>query len=324
MLTSSLILGCVVGSADTAETAEVGQTIDPPDASGLITLGDDNNYAFDGRLDGPTISLAAESDATIDFADLDKDLQCHDLDPVADIDNVALLMFRYLTETEVEAGLSTDSLAMADMSLYISYEPGDATSFRLSDLSFFGTDPEIEGEFKEGNGSFLVLLTSGTTVGSGARMIGFLEPSASETSTSGVLDDGCSVLDYEADLTSLKPLAVLPSGPWTLDWTAATQTGQATELVDTKVTSVMLAYYAELTMADLETQFLDIELLADRTWTLEHAGGTTADLSLLLDASDGSAFTGFEAEGTYLLALRCGTCPSPAPLVLTQLVPWRE
>lgn len=324
MLTSSLFVACLDLADDTAETAEEGQTLEPPDASGLIALGDDNNYAFDGRLDGPTISLAAEQDATIDFSGLDKDLQCHELDPVADIDNVALLMFRYLSETEVEAGLSTDSLEMADMSLYISYEPGDATSFNLSDLSFFGTDPEIEAEFHEGNGSFLVLLTTGTTVGSGARMIGFLEPSAEETATSGALTDGCSVLDYEADLTSLQPLAVLPSGPWTLDWSAVTTTGQGTDFVDTKVTSVMLAYYADLTMADLETQFLDIELLADRTWNLEHAGGTSADLSTLVDASDGSAFTGFEAEGTYLLALRCGSCPSPAPLVLTQLVPWRE
>jgi len=324
MLTSSLLVACLDAADDSADTAELGQAVDPPDPSGLIALGDGNNYGFDGQLDGPTIPLAAEQDATIDFSGLDKDLQCHDLDPVADVDNVALLMFRYLTETEVEAGLSTDSLEMADMSLYISYEPGDATSFRLSDLSFFGTDPEIEAEFHEGNGSFLVLLTTGTTVGSGARMIGFLQPSAGETSTSGALTDGCSVLDYEADLTSLQPLAVLPDGPWTLDWSAVTETGQGTELVDTKVTSVMLAYYASLTMADLERQFLDIEILADRTWNLEHAGGTSADLSLLVDASDGSTFAGFEAEGTYLLALRCGSCPSPAPLVLTQLVPWRE
>lgn len=326
MWTSSLLLACLTaGDGDSAgDTSEVDAPLEPPDPSGALPLGDDNNYGFDGALDGPTITLASGQDAEIDFSALDHDLQCHALDPVADVDNVAVLLFRYLSEAEVEDGLSNDTLDMSDLSAYLSYEPGDATNFRLSDLTFFGTDPEIEGEFIPGNGSFLVLLTTGTTVGTGARMIGFLEPSDESRNTSGSLDDGCSVLTYDADLTSLRPMSVLPAGPWNLDWSAVTTTGQGGDFTTTDVTSLMLAYYEDLAPSDLEAQFLDLELLADRTWTADHPGGTAADLSLLVDAADGTPFPGFEAEGTYLVALRCASCPNPAPLVLTQLVPWRD
>ncbi len=327
MLLSSWLWACVAAGGDSAglDTApETEAPLEAPDPSGLLPLGDENNYAFDGALDGPTITLAAGQDAEIDFSALDHDLQCHELDPVADIDNVAVLLFRYLSEAEVESGLSNDTLDMSDLSAYLSYEPGDATSFRLSDLSFFGTDPEIEGEFIPGNGSFLVLLTTGTTVGSGARMIGFLSPSDSSSNTTGSLSDGCSVLTYEADLSSLRPLTVLQAGPWNLDWSSVTTTGQGGAFTSTDVTSIMLAYYENLDAAALEAQFLDIEIVADRMWTAEHPGGTTADLSLLADSVDGSVFPGFASEGTYLLALRCASCPNPAPLVLTELVPWRQ
>ena len=47
-------------------------------------------------------------------------------------------------------------------------------------------------------------------------------------------------------------------------------------------------------------------------------GGSTAELGQLTD-SKGVAFSGFDGAGTYVLALRCGSCPTPAPLFMTVL-----
>jgi len=298
-----------------------GEVPYPPDESGTITLTDANNYTYTGQLDGPTLPMAELSDVTISWASLSADLQCHDLDPVADIDNTALLVFPYLTEEEVEDGLSTDTLQQVDVGVYLSQEPGDATSVQLADFTFFGTDADIEEEFTDDSGTWLVLLTTGTTLGVGSRMVAFLDPEPDETATTGEISDGCAVLDYTVDLQALSPIGVWTDGPWALDWTGVTATGQGGDFEPTKVTEVMVAWYEDIDISDLEGQFLDIELIADGMWTLDHSSGTTASLEDATSTVDDSVFPGFGTEGTWLLALRCGTCPNPAPLVLTQVIP---
>lgn len=293
-----------------------------PDPSGAVPITDARNYTYQGSLDAKSTAVAELTDITVDWSALGEDLQCHDLDPVADIDNTVLLVFPYLTEEEVEEGLSTDSLEQSDLGVYLSQEPGDATSVQLADFTFFGTDADIELEFEEGSGTWLVLFATGNTVGVGSRMLTFIEPSKSTDNTLVTVEEGCSVLDYTVDIASAERTPVLADGPWLVDWSAVTQTGQGTELEPTKVSSLMLAWYSGLEVSELEAQFLDLELIATDTWTLEHAGGTSADLSLATHVEDGSAFTGFgEADGTWILALRCRTCPNPAPLVLSVLEP---
>ena len=292
----------------------------PPDSDGTVHLGADNNYSFVGLLDGPSFPLAELSDATLSWADLDRDLQCHDLDPVADIDNVALLVFPRLSEAEVEDGLSNNNLAQVDLGVYLSYEPEENTSASLSQMTFFGTDADIETQFTDGSGTWLLLLTSGTTVGVGARMIAFLDPTKGATATSAAANDGCSVLDVDVELTAMQPLGVLRDGPWPVVWDSLLLTGQGNEFDAGDIDTVMVARFDAISLADLEPQFLDLELLADGLWTMEHAGGTSADLSGLLDSS-GGAFPGFTDAETWVVALRCSTCPSPAPLFLGALVP---
>lgn len=289
--------------------------------SGDLVLQDTHNYSFSGVLDGPSFEMKEYQDFTLSWAGLEQDLQCHDLDPVADIDNVALMVFKRLSEEEVEAGLSADSLEQVDLAVYLSFEPGDATEVKLSDVSFFGTDPAIEEEFAEGSGTWMFVFTTGTDIGVGSRMIAFVHPSADpDAGTAASLTDGCSVLDASADLSSLTSVPVPAAGPWTVDWTAVTQTGIGTPFQPLDVTEVMVARY-EQDLATLEAHFLDLELLAAELYTMPHPGGRTADLSGLSRVDDGSPFPGFDADGTWLLALRCRTCANPAPLFLTVLEP---
>lgn len=289
--------------------------------SGVLTLGDDNNYAYEGTIDGPSFSVAEYTDATIDFSGLTSDLQCHGLDPVADIDNVSLLAFPYLSEEEVEAGLSNDDLQQSDMGAYVAVQPGDATSVLLSEFTFFGTYPEIiEDYWYEGSATWMMLFTTGTTVGVGGRALAFLEPTAGETNTDVVMEPACGILDFSADLTSLTPIPVPKTGPWTLNWSGLTVDGHGNAFDSSAIDSVMVGYYADLSEEDLAADFLDIESLADGLWTEEVPGGTAVALDDLVDGS-GAAFTDFSAEGTWILALRCSLCANPAPKFLTLLDP---
>lgn len=313
---------------DTGDKAQSGDSggpapvADPPDPSGAVPLSDANNYSYSGKLDASSTAVAPLSNATVSWDSLAADIQCHDLDPVADIDNAVLLVFPYLSEEEVEDGLSSDTLEQVDLGVYLSQETGDATSVQLADFSFFGTDSDIEQEFEPGSGTWLVLLSTGTTIGVGTRMMGFLEPVAGETNTEVSLSGGCDVLDYTADLDSLKPVGVLAEGPWALDWSALSKTGQGGDFEPTKVSELMLTWYQEEDLDVLTAQFLDLELIADRTWRMDHPGGSSADLSLMVDDADGAAFGGFAEGGTWMLALRCRTCPNPAPLFMTRLSPF--
>lgn len=302
-----------------APTPDTGDTDIPAAAAdGTVLLGDENNFFYTGTLDAPSFAMAQNTDITVSWADLVTDLRCHDLDPVVDIDNSALLIFPYLTEEEVEDGLSTDTLDQADLGGYLSQQPGDATSVSLSGYTFFGTDADIVNRYDAGSGTWLVLLTTGTEVAIGTRMLAFITPTDAGGLTETSVSDGCSILDFDADLASLTPVPMLSDGPWELDWSALTQNGQDGEFVPTRADGVMIARFAE-SVAELEDNFLDLEELAEDVWTYELTSGTTADLGALTGPSD--PFPGFLDDGVWVLALTCSTCPNPAPLFLTIVEP---
>lgn len=101
----------------------------------------------------------------LDWSGLTRDLQCHETDPVGDIDNAALMVFPYLNQAEVAVGLAHDTLQQVDLGVYLSYEPGDTTSVSLSQLTFFGTEANIKSEFYPDGATWVVLLSTGTRVG---------------------------------------------------------------------------------------------------------------------------------------------------------------
>ena len=85
----------------------------------------------------------------------------------------------------------------------------------------------------------------------------------------------------------------------------------------------MLAHYDDMTAAELEASFFDLELLADEIWTLHLNGDEKADLEDAENAA-GDNFGAFESTGLYLLALNSITNPNPAPRFLTVLTPEKE
>ena len=76
----------------------------------------------------------------------------------------------------------------------------------------------------------------------------------------------------------------------------------------------MLARYS-ISVGDLENDFLRIEELADQLFTASVEGMGEFDLTTLTD-QNGSSFDGLDESSTWILALRCGGCISPAPIFL--------
>jgi len=306
------------------------ESTDPGDeqdqgARGNVLLRDEHNYRTTSALSVPTIETAAETDLDICWTDVNSDLQCHDVAPQADIDNVALLRFLHLSEEEVEQRLTEGQLAMSEVDGYLEYNTEhDATCTKLSSMSFFGTPIEIEEEYTQSDDHrYMLLFAAGTTPGVGARSMTFVQPTSTSTNTMVMAQPSCGYLDFTADLSAVENVSIPIDGPWVIDWRDLTEDSQGNEIVFEQIDSVLLGFYEDMTPDELQAQIFDLELIATGLWKLELKSGRTADLARARAVDGGEAFPGFErdAEGTWLLGLMCKTCQNPAPVLLAILEP---
>ncbi|MDG1480058.1 MAG: hypothetical protein P8R54_10740 [Myxococcota bacterium] len=280
----------------------------------VIVLEDGNNYTYSGDVTIPAYLTAPATDVELCWDQVLNDIQCHELEPTEDINLVSLIRFPHLTEEDVEYKVSNDSLQQVDQDGYVELETMGGTCANLSELSFFGTPIDVPNEYNA-DSTYLLTVSTGTTTGLGTRVMAFLTPTEGEEGTSVGLESGCGVLDFEGDIESLTSIPVKLDGPWVFDWSALTTNGLGNTLNLANVDGLLLGYYAGASTQDLQEQFLDLELIADKTWSTTLSGTTGFDLAELSD------FTGFTADGTWILGLTCSTCANPAPLFLTVLEP---
>lgn len=291
---------------------------------------DEHNYRTTTALAIPSVTTASQQDIEICWPQVSEDIQCHELDPVTEIDNVALLRFRGLTHEQVEQKLVSTQLSMADVLGYLDHNTdGTTTCTNLSDFDFFGTKVDAVAEYVESDSiSYLLLFTTGTEPGIGARTLVFVEPRAESTVARVEAPNGCGgevVLDFEAQLSDTH-LSVPSEGPWHFDWSRVELDGAGNPLANVAVDTLRIAFYADETPAELERRVLELDRSYTRMWEVFIERGDDIDLSGLVDKDTGAPFEGFDRaeEGTWVLALMCGTCQNPAPVVFTVLVPEKE
>jgi hypothetical protein len=305
--------------------AACGSASKPDDARGNVIVRDEHNYKTTADLAIPTVETAAATDLDICWSDVATDIQCHAVSAQADLDNVSLLRISHLSQEQVQKRLAAGTLTQSEVAGYLDFHTDhSATCTKLSALSFFGTLIKVTEEYVEDpDFTYLLLFSKGTTPGLGARAMTFIKPTATSTNTAVAARAGCGMLDFTADLHTLTNLPVPAAGPWVLDWRDITRDGQGNAVPFEKIDGVTIGFYAGKTPADLEAQIFDIEMIATTLWDLELSAGKTADLSLAKDRASGAAFTGFDrAEtGTWMLALTCSRCQTPAPVVLAILAP---
>jgi hypothetical protein len=285
---------------------------DEEEATSLLN---ENNYSWSGGLNIPSYETAEKVDVKIDWGALTTDMLCHDLDPVADIDSIGLTRFPRLSESEVSQGLTNNSLLQSDTNGYVGCEVGDETSCMLSDLNFSGTSYDTVSVYEEAQGTFLLSISEGTDPGKGVRAVGFLSPRAESTVTEANLEDNCDIVAMDVDMEALTKLAIPAGETPTIEWSSVSVAGNGEPVIPGDLDQVMVAHYTQ-SVTELEAGFLDIETLASELYTLQLDGGTEAGL-LGLVTEDGTGFSGFTTDGTWLLALRCLECTNPAPIFLT-------
>ena len=287
-----------------------------------VLLADEGNFTLVADLHIPVFETVGGADVEICWDAMLDDLQCQGLDPAADVDNVQLLRFPYKTQDEVEVGIELDTLQQADMSGYVEVQPADGdTCTSLSAMDFRGTPVDVTQEYTTDGGTYMLSFATGTELGKGTRMLVFLTPSDESDVTSIDVPTGCGTLDVEVDMSSLTPTPVKKRAKsWLLDWSALTIDSQGNELRLADLDTVMMAAYTGLSVGDLETDFFDLESLADSVWRAEVASGTQLELTELADDA-GATFEGFGEADLYVLAFFCSSCTNPAPLYLTVLEP---
>jgi hypothetical protein len=294
-------------------------------APGPVLIVDTNNYRASVSLAIPTVETASGSDLDICWDAVTSDLSCHGVDPTADVNNVALLRFLNRSPEQVEQRLAQGTLAQSELDGYLDFQPaGDATCASLSSLTLFGSQVDVQAEYTDRpEHTYLLVFARGTVPGVGALSMTFLQPASSSSTVDVAGNPGCGLLEFSANLTAIEPVEIPRAGPWVLDWSNLTRDGLGGDLAFERVDTVLVAFYADATVAELESQVVDLELVASSLWEIDHGGGHEVDLATARERDDGQLFTGFNQgrAGVWLLALLCRTCQSPAPLLLTILQP---
>ena len=295
------------------------------ESGGNILLQDIHNYSATGLLDIQVIETAPAADLDVCWTGIIDDLQCHPVAPVADLDNVSLLRFLHLDELEVENRLSSGELAQSEVDGYVEYHTNHTdTCMKLSQLSFFGTAIKLQEEYIESaERTYMLLFAKGTRPGVGARSMVFVKPTAASVNTKVDAPTGCGLLEFSADLSTATRLGMPPASPWVIDWRNVTKDGQGNKIEYQSIDGVMIGFYENQTVAEIQANIFDLELRATTLWEIKLKGGRTADLSTATERDTGALFPGFAraTTGVWMLALTCSTCQNPAPVVLTVLDP---
>lgn len=275
-------------------------------------LTDENGYRYTAELDVAVAPAAELEDVRIAWGDVTTDLRGHAYEP-ADVDESRLVFFTGLAPDEVEEALATDTLDQSDVGLYMLCSDEVDHDCQLSEYGILGSQAGIDAYFEGGKGSWLFALV--TREVPGARALLFLDPVA-DGPTEVAFEDGGSSLAVEVQLDELVPVG-LSAADVVIDWSALSTDGLGNAVEPRKLDRLEVARY-DMDLEELEARFLDLEQLATGRWSFDTNGETSASLA---DLEGDEAFPGVDDEGTWLLALWCTTCQTPAPRFLTVVRP---
>ena len=341
VLLAAALLGC---SSDEGEPSPPGGTGGSSGTGGTgagvcasdgeVFLTDATNYTFESSIDVQHTVLKDATDLTFDWSGLTKDLFGRPMDPAEDIDLVLISLWN-MSPDELEQNLSSDNLPLSqNEGVLTTYPDGSYTSRNLLAfdllmaplpeeevwLRFDTNHPDFA--YPQAEYTFMLTANNGTALNQGARMIAFFNVDPSATQTELELSDQSATLAYTVDLDTAQPVRVPAGQPnVTLSWRDMTVNALGNEFRTTQINDVVVAHFPSSSLEDLESQFLQLESLADGWWTGEVAAGASIDLGTLEDANQG-AFPGIDDTGIWMVGLFCTTnCNNPAPWLLTVLEP---
>jgi hypothetical protein len=285
-----------------------------------IVLTDAQNYAFTSMISADCQTIPAGQDSRVDWSALTADILGNTLDPAKDVDTLQLALFPDLTSEQVLAGINDDTLAQSDVAGFADLQPPDGTTeSTLSAFDTMGTPLDVAQIVADGS---TYLLNASTQLEDGRvryDTFTFLCPTATDEAATIALAPDSATLEWTVDLDGAEPIDMLGAKKIIVDWSELTQNGSDLEIDLADIDRMLLARYDE-DLAAIEADFLRVEALAEDTWSADVEGWGDWPLSDL-ESPEGEAFTGFEGDGTWILALQCTTCINPAPPFLGVVTP---
>jgi hypothetical protein len=297
---------------------------------GNVLLKDANNYTSESTLTIATVETASGADLNICWDGITKDILCHDIvSPTNAIDNVAFLQIPNMNKSQVATKLAKAQLAENQVAVYGDFHTAEMPASKCVQLSKMKLGSDIVApatDYVEStNKTYMLLFASGTTPGSGARSMIFIEPKASSTNMTVQAPDGCStdILDFQATLGQPISIPAADATKWLVDWGDITHDSFGNTVSFANLKRVLVGFYQGKTADDLETGFLDIEQTATALYEVAvPAGQTYVNLADAKLRGGTTAFPGFtQTDGTWMVAVMCDKCQLPAPVVLSVLLP---
>jgi hypothetical protein len=315
--------GASAGTSTGGSSATSGSSGSAGDDVRRTFLYDENNYRTTSQLTIPTVETASGVDIDICWTDVVSDLDCDPVDPQNEIDAVAMMRFRGLSDAEIEATLAAGGLDQDSVDGYLQWDTDhQSTCTKLSSLTVFGSPVDVTEEYLESDAVYAFLFNRTTTPGADMVTMVFARPLASSTNTRLDAPPGCGIRDSSVDLSAIEPVMLPLDPPWLLDWSMLTRDGQGNPISFSSIDGLTLSFFAGVTLAEIQDQIGDFDSLATESFRLDLGGEPSARLTDTRNAL-GESFPGFASTGVgiWILTLTCSNCQSPAPLVLTILEP---
>jgi hypothetical protein len=310
--------------------------------NGTMIANEANDYSFSSSLMLHPVSVKPMSDLTFNWGGVTKDFLGQSVNAQTDLNAIFLLLVS-LPAATFEMQLNNDSFATS--SIVIPGPPpsflptGGVTTTTLYN-NFISANGPVDSTmaasyldaatYTPANSTFVIAAQTGTNmIGSGIRMLQSFELDPASTNSTVNLTNSSTTLTYAANLHSLHPTGV-PTGvaALTLDWSQLSKNGLGETLSDdgspgtvprTNIGNAIVGHYTQ-TPSQLESQFLDLQTIAQDLYTTPIPSGSLLDFTQLMDSS-GKSFPGVDSTGTWLVALMCTNCRNPAPYYLTVLEP---
>lgn len=320
-------------------TASCGSSSSSPSVTctnGTMVADETNDYAFSSQIMLHPVKVKSMSDLTFNWGGVTQDFLGRPVNAVTDLSTIFLLLVN-LPAATLETQLDNDLFSQSSVQITPPPQvaPTGQTSASLYENFMAGGEmitPALAAPYLDAatwtptNSTFAIVAETGPNLGTDIRMLQSFELDDTSTNTTVTLTNTSTTLTYDANLHSLHPTGV-PAGTaaLTLDWSQiqtnalGNSFGNTTIAPTTSITSAIVGHYTQ-SLSELESQFLDLQTIAQDLYTAKTPYGTTLDFTTLMDSA-GNPFTGVTSDGTWLVGLICGTCQNPAPWYMTVLKP---
>lgn len=329
-LVAALVTGCGSSGGDAPGGGSGGSSGSCNSVSFNAT--EANDYRFASTLSLVPTPVKPKTDLMLEWGSVTHDFTQHSLNAKSDLNQILMMLWR-LNLTDLQIKLNNDDLRGTDLvgGVPLTYTTDGAnTKANLLGFKVGGGQPVEEAVilsrldpdmYPPANYTYTVMASKGVELGQGVKMIQAFKLDPASSNTAVKVDDNSTGLTYTADLHSLQPVMITAGqAVIKLEWgTTIKKNALGIEFDPTSITEAILGHYTQ-SPTELQTKFLDLELIATDLYRTQIASGTSVDFSTM-KTTDGKAFTGISSAGTWIVALRCGSCRNPAPWYLTVLKP---